>query len=289
MMTGTRNKNTYNRHTTSTNRCGKKRRSHTRASFFHRYPRWAWWLGGLGVVALYVCFFYYFFVGPFGFRWRAIYGDAKYPEGYEIRGIDISHYQGDIDWELLQNAMIEKCPIRFILIKATEGTDRIDPKFKENFRQAKEYGFIRGAYHFWSNKSSARSQAYFFLNNVYLQDGDLPPVLDIEHKPKDVSLEDFQRDVLTWFHIVEDKYHVKPIIYTYYKFKTTYLNEPVFNDYPYWIAHYYVDKIEYTGEWKFWQHTDAGRLPGIKGYVDFNIYNGSYYDLRKLTIGYEQD
>lgn len=234
-------------------------------------------------------FFYYFFVGPFGFRWRAIYGDAKYPEGYEIRGIDISHYQGDIDWELLQNAMIEKCPIRFILIKATEGTDRIDPKFKENFRQAKEYGFIRGAYHFWSNKSSARSQAYFFLNNVYLQDGDLPPVLDIEHKPKDVSLEDFQRDVLTWLHIVEDKYHVKPIIYTYYKFKTTYLNEPVFNDYPYWIAHYYVDKIEYTGEWKFWQHTDAGRLPGIKGYVDFNIYNGSYYDLRKLTIGYEQD
>lgn len=234
-------------------------------------------------------FFYYFFVGPFGFRWRAIYGDAKYPEGYEIRGIDISHYQGDIDWELLQNAMIEKCPIRFILIKATEGTDRIDPKFKENFRQAKEYGFIRGAYHFWNNKSSARSQAYFFLNNVYLQDGDLPPVLDIEHKPKDVSLEDFQRDVLTWLHIVEDKYHVKPIIYTYYKFKTTYLNEPVFNDYPYWIAHYYVDKIEYTGEWKFWQHTDAGRLPGIKGYVDFNIYNGSYYDLRKLTIGYEQD
>ena len=90
-----------------------------------------------------------------------------------------------------------------------------------------------------------------FLNNVYLQDGDLPPVLDIEHKPKDVSLEDFQRDVLTWLHIVEDKYHVKPIIYTYYKFKTTYLNEPVFNDYPYWIAHYYVDKIEYTGEWKF--------------------------------------
>ena len=109
-------------------------------------------------------FFLLLFVGPFGFRWRAIYGDAKYPEGYEIRGIDISHYQGDIDWELLQNAMIEKCPIRFILIKATEGTDRIDPKFKENFRQAKEYGFIRGAYHFWSNKSSARSQAYSFLN-----------------------------------------------------------------------------------------------------------------------------
>ena len=250
-----------------------------------RYPRWAWWVGGLCVVVFYVWIFYYVFVGPFGFRWRALYGEAKYPEGYEIRGIDISYHQGEIDWELLRNAIIEKCLLRFILIKATEGTSIVDSRFKDNFAQAKEYGFIRGAYHFWSNKSSAREQAYFFLDNVALSDGDLPPVLDIENKPKDVSVEDFQRDVLTWLHIVEDKYHVKPIIYTYYKFKMNYLDAPVFDDYPYWIAHYYVDKVEYPGEWKFWQHTDAGRLPGINGYVDFNIYNGSYYDLRKLTIG----
>jgi len=237
------------------------------------------------VVALYIWAFYYFFVGPFGFRWRALYGDAKYPEGYEIRGIDISHYQGKINWTLLQNAMIEKCPVRFIMIKGTEGSTRVDPFFEENFRQSREYGFIRGVYHFWSNRSSAREQAYFFLNKVALQDGDLPPVLDVEHKPEDVSVEDFQRDILTWLHIVEDKYHVKPIIYTYYKFKMSYLSAPVFDDYPYWIAHYYVDEVKYNGKWKFWQHTDAGRLPGIKGYVDFNIYNGSYYDLKQLTIG----
>ena len=109
-------------------------------------------------------------------------------------------------------------------------------------------------------------------------------MLDVEHKPKNVSTEEFQRDVLTWLHIVEDKYHVKPIIYTYYKFKMEYLNTDVFEDYPYWIAHYYVDKVEYNGPWKFWQHTDAGRLPGINGNVDLNIYNGSYYDLRQLTI-----
>ncbi|MCD8292121.1 MAG: glycoside hydrolase family 25 protein [Prevotella sp.] len=253
-------------------------------NFCRRFPKWSWWIGGLVVVAFYVWIFYYFFVGPFGYRWRALYGDPKYPGGYETRGIDISHYQGDIDWELLRNAMIEKCPIRFVLIKATEGTSSIDPKFEDNFTQSREYGFIRGAYHFWSNKSSARDQAYFFLNNVKLTAGDLPPVLDVEHKPKDVSVEDFQRDILTWLHIVEDKYHVKPILYTYYKFKNEYLNTEVFDDYPYWIAHYYVDEIEYNGAWKFWQHTDAGRLPGIKGYVDFNIYNGSYYDLRKFTI-----
>ena len=168
---------------------------------------------------------------------------------------------------------------------STDGAGQLDENFNDNFYQAREYGFIRGAYHFWSNRSSARSQAYYFLKQVHLEDGDLPPVLDIEHKPKGRSVEDFQRNVLTWLHIVEDKYHAKPIIYTYYKFKESYLSAPVFDDYPYWIAHYYVDKVEYKGKWKFWQHTDAGRLPGIKGYVDFNIYNGSYYDLRKLTIG----
>lgn len=237
------------------------------------------------MIGLYIWLFYAFFVSPTGFRWRALYGDAKYPEGYEIHGIDISRYQGDIDWDALSNAMIEGCPLRFIMIKSTEGSSIVDPNFKENFRQAREYGYIRGAYHFWSNKSSARNQAYYFLNNVRLEEGDLPPVLDVEHKPKDRSVEDFQCDVLTWLHIVEDRYHVKPIIYTSYKFKERYLSAPVFDDYPYWIAHYYVDKVEYKGPWKFWQHTDAGRLPGITGRVDFNIYNGSYYDMKKLTIG----
>lgn len=261
-------------------------RNHGRlfSALFGTRVKLAWWTGGAVVVAAYVWAFYYFFVGPFGFRWRALYGDANYPEGYEIRGIDISHYQGHIDWDQLQNAMIEKSPVRFIVIKGTEGASKVDPMFRENFSQALEYGYIRGVYHFWSNHSSARQQAYFFLNNVSLQEGDLPPVLDVEHKPKEQSVEDFQQDILTWLHIVEDRYHVKPIIYTYYKFKMQYLSTPVFDDYPYWIAHYYVDKIEYAGEWKFWQHTDAGKLPGIKGYVDFNIYNGSFYDLKQLCI-----
>ena len=264
---------------------GRRRSSSFLPKFMHRYPRWAWWIGCIAIILVYIWAFYYFFVSPTGFRWRALYGDAEYPEGYEIHGIDISHYQGKIDWEQLKNAMIEGCPVRFVIIKSTEGASRLDDHFRENFNQVRDYGFIRGVYHFWSNKSSAREQAYYFLDKVHLTEGDLPPVLDIEHKPADKSVDDFQRDVLTWLHIVEDKYHAKPIIYTYYKFKEKYLSAPVFDDYPYWIAHYYVDKVQYQGKWKFWQHTDAGKLPGIKGYVDFNIYNGSFYDLRKLCIG----
>lgn len=268
-----------------TPRRGGSRGRRRSSSFLQRYPRWAWWIGGTAVIVLYVFLFYHFFVGPTGFRWRALYGDAEYPEGFEIHGIDISHYQGKIDWEQLKNAMIKGCPVRFVIIKSTEGSSRLDENFRENFNQARDFGFIRGVYHFWSNKSTAREQAYYFLDQVHLTDGDLPPVLDIEHKPADKSVEDFQRDVLTWLHIVEDKYHVKPIIYTYYKFKEQYLSAPVFEDYPYWIAHYYVDKVQYKGKWKFWQHTDVGKLPGIKGCVDFNIYNGSYYELKQLCIG----
>ena len=252
--------------------------------FYNRWPRWTLWLTGVAIVALYVWAFYSFFVSPTGFRWRAIYGDPHYPDGYEIRGIDISHHQGKIDWDRLRNAMINGSPVRFIIIKATEGDKYIDENFEQNFTLAKDNGFIRGAYHYLSLNSSARSQAYFFISKVHLEPGDLPPVLDVEHKPKDMSVEDFQLEVLTWLHIVENQYQVKPIIYRYYKFKDNYLSDERFDGYPYWIAHYYVDKMEYRGEWKFWQHTDAAKLPGINGYVDLDIYNGSFYDLKQLLI-----
>ncbi len=281
-------KKQYTRKSTSGRRTSPvpHRRPNVFIRLLQHLPGWAWWIGGAVVVAAYVYFFYYIFVSPFGFRWRALYGDVSYPEGYEIHGIDISHHQGNINWsELREKGLINETPIRFIMIKATEGSTRVDENFKDNFYQAREYGFTRGAYHFYSVHSPAKRQAEFFIKNVKLENGDLPPVLDVEHKPKKQTDDAFKASILEWLDIVEQHYGVKPIIYTYYKFKTQYLSDPVFDQYPYWIAHYYVDEVEYQGPWKFWQHTDVGRLPGIDGNVDFNIYNGSFYELRKLTIG----
>lgn len=262
-----------------------KRKGNT---FFKRWPLWTLWVGGILITIGYIFAFYYFFVGPVSFRWKALYGDAKYPEGYSIQGIDISHYQGEIDWPKLRRANIEGNPVRFIIIKATEGTTILDENFNENFYQAKEYGFIRGAYHFFVPSVSAEAQAKYFLKQVHLEDGDFPPVLDIEHIGK-LTDKEIKKAALNWLHIVEKRYNIKPIIYTNYKFKLRYLNDSAFNTYPYWIAHYYVDKIEYKGQWKLWQHTDCGRLDGIKGPVDFDIYNGSMYDLMKFTIGHKEE
>ena len=268
---------------------GRRKRPGVVIRLLRKIPSWGWWMGGAAIVICYIWFCYYFFVGPFGFRWRALYGTVNYPDGYEIHGIDISHHQGRIDWdELKDNGSINDCPIRFIMIKATEGSTQTDQNFKDNFYQAREHGFTRGAYHFYSVHTPSYQQAAHFMKTVKLENGDLPPVLDVEHKPNNQTDSEFKTSVKLWLELVEKHYKVKPIIYTYFKFKMRYLNDSIFNEYPYWIAHYYVDSLEYKGPWKFWQHTDVGRLPGIKGNVDFNIYNGSYYDLRQMTIGSQE-
>ncbi|MBR4306369.1 MAG: glycoside hydrolase family 25 protein [Bacteroidaceae bacterium] len=251
--------------------------------FFSSLPSWAIWIGGLLVIAFYVCLFYHFLVSPFSFRWRALYGRPSYPDGYEVRGIDISHYQGRVNWEKLRNASIGDAPIRFVFIKATEGSDLLDGDFNRNFANAKRNDLIRGAYHFFVPGVSPRKQADYYLSIAQLEPGDLPPVLDVE-KIGNLTPAQLRRDVKIWLDTVEKEYQVKPIIYTGYKFKIDYLNTPEFDVYPYWIAHYYVDKLEYKGKWSFWQYTDRGRISGIKDFVDCNIFNGTVEELIQLTL-----
>lgn len=249
-------------------------------------PDWLYYvLMGL-IVIVFSGAFYYFFIRPYAYRWKPCYGYKGYgicmPVGYQVHGIDISHYQGDVRWEMLKQTRQGQFPIEFIFMKATEGGDYADAKFIANFDSAKVHGFVRGAYHFYNPKSDAAKQADFFIQTVKLEPGDLPPVLDIEKKGKDMKK--LQDDLKVWLRRVEAHYGVKPIIYASYKFKTRYLNDSVFNTYPYWIAHYYVDSVQYQGEWKFWQHTDVGTLPGIDENVDLNIFNGTKTDLNGLVL-----
>lgn len=241
------------------------------------------------IVLVFAAGFYFFIVSPYSYRWKSCVGTKDYgvclPCSYNVHGIDISHYQGTVDWfSLRQNQTNPDAPIQFIFLKATEGGDLVDPAFSSNFAEARNSGFIRGAYHYFIPSTDARKQAQFFISKVQLLPGDLPPVLDVETTGRKSKSADIKQSVKTWLDIVEAYYGVTPILYTSYKFKQRYLDDAMFDKYPYWIAHYYVDSVQYAGHWEFWQHTDAGQVSGINGSVDLNVFNGPLSRLQELTL-----
>lgn len=231
--------------------------------------------------------FYAFYIRPYSYRWLPCLGSKYYevcmPKGYSIHGIDISRHQGEIDWKRLAANQVEEAPLHFVFMKATEGGDFKDKTYEKNMEKSRSHGFISGAYHFYSPRTSATKQARYFIKNVKLKSGDLPPVLDVEVFGKG-SKEDFKDSVKVWLDIVEKNYKTKPIIYTSYKFKEKYLNDSIFNEYPFWIAHYYVSKVRYNGKWDFWQHTDIGIIDGIEERVDLNVFNGTLEELKAITL-----
>lgn len=250
-------------------------------------PTWLRAMISVGIIAVFSAGFYWFFIRPYAYRWKPCCGRKEYgvcmPCNYNVHGIDISHHQDNIDWVQLVSNRTTQFPIHFVFMKATEGGDHSDHTFSYNFDQARRYGFIRGAYHFFSPKTDPNKQADFFIRTVQLTSGDLPPVLDVE-TIGETSPRDLQTAVKVWLDRVEAHYGVKPILYTSYKFKNRYLSDSIFNTYPYWIAHYYVDSVEYKGAWRFWQHTDVGNVPGIKKEVDLNVFNGTLEELSGMTL-----
>ena len=173
--------------------------------------------------------------------------------------------------------------IDFVFIKATEGKTHKDNFYKINWIDSKKNGIIRGAYHFYSPNLDGKSQAENFINTVKLSRGDLPPVLDIEKRGKK-PYKTFIKELKIWLTLVENKYHIKPIIYTNLKFYEEYLNTEILKGYPLWIAHYYVQELKTQSNWIFWQHNDRGKVNGINSNVDFNIFKGTLPELKKMTI-----
>jgi lysozyme len=205
------------------------------------------------------------------------------PVNYAIHGIDVSKFQRDINWEAVRQMQVQKIRISFTFIKATEGITRQDAAFKRNWQKAGKAGLIRGAYHFFYSTRDPIKQAINFRNVVQLESGDLPPVLDIEiHNNQPVAV--IRSTAKIWLEEMEKAYGVKPIIYTNLKFYNTYLGDE-FNDYPLWIAHYYQkERPRVNREWLFWQHSDIGRVNGIKTIVDFNVFRGDSAALMKLCL-----
>ncbi len=198
---------------------------------------------------------------------------------YTVHGIDISHYQSFINWDT-----VVAQEVHFAFVKATEGLSMSDTMFCYNWSEMKRVGIKRGAYHFYRPTLSPREQADHFSRMVEMEYGDLPPVLDVEVLDG-VSKTILINGIRTWLYQVEIRYNVKPIIYTNLKFYNRILAGH-FDDYPIWIARYSFREptLACGRDWHFWQYGNRGRIKGIHGDVDFNVFNGTELDLEQLCL-----
>ena len=193
------------------------------------------------------------------------------PSVVQFDGIDVSKHQGTINWDELKN----QSKIKFVYIKATEGTDYVDPKYHENIRNARKHGFKVGSYHFLSTRSSATTQFQNFVRTAKREDQDLLPVIDVEKLSPWTSQQ--LRDSLKVFaDLLEDYYGCKPLIYTSEKFFTKHLGR-AFADYPLFIAKYSNSEPYIGYKWIIWQFADNGLFkPAVKGNygeVDLSRFN----------------
>ena len=213
-----------------------------------------------------------------------------------IYGIDISRYQHGhgrkkypILWDRLRISYLGSknqknasgsvnYPVSFVFIKSTESTNIRNPFFAQDYLNARKKGIPVGAYHFFRCKTSGSAQAQHFLQNTLLHRGDLPPVLDLEPSRAEIAAIGGPQALFTqvrhWLHAVERRSGVKPILYVNQMFVNKYLPEApdLKHDYHVWIARY----GEYKPDVKLavWQLSPNGRVNGIHGEVDINVFNG---------------
>ncbi|MHB8157409.1 MAG: glycoside hydrolase family 25 protein [Desulfocucumaceae bacterium] len=201
-----------------------------------------------------------------------------------LKGTDVSHWQGDINWRHVKDDGIS-----FAFIKATEGMDYEDPKFSKNLKEAKEAGLLVGAYHFCTpaNLEDALKEADHYINTINSYGGfnilDLPPVIDIE-KNQGLGKQQISEIVRAWAERVKVEAKIQPVLYSYTYFIKSYLDNSL-TDIPLWLAHYDSKKLPDFLAWKSWlflQYTDQGRVRGINGNVDINEFYGSKAELELL-------
>ena len=192
-----------------------------------------------------------------------------------LRGIDVSHHNGDIDWEAVKSEEIV-----FAYAKATQGTGFIDPKFQVNWAGMKKVGIARGAYHFYVANADPAEQAGLFISQLgEITKEDLPPMLDLEGNDiGGLSKRKYQSNVKKWLELVEQHYGRKPVIYTDHSFGNRYLTDKVFAEYQLWIAAYgpkpHVPRAWKTKGWIIWQHTPREKMAGINGMTDGDVLVG---------------
>ena len=181
-----------------------------------------------------------------------------------IHGIDISHYQGQVFWEVIG----ENSKMAYVYIKASEGGDRIDPRYERNIQLAHQYGLKVGSYHFFRPKTNLTKQLENFMTQCRPGDQDLIPMIDVETK-SGLSTSEFRDSLTKFITLVEEAYKQKPLIYTFTNFYNAHMQGTI-DGYPLMIAQYNAVEPELKDgrDITMWQYTGKGRINGINGFVD---------------------
>lgn len=200
---------------------------------------------------------------------------------YPVRGIDVSHHQGRIDWPAVAGQ-----GIAFAYIKATEGTDFRDRRFQENREGAAFDGIAWGAFHFFTFCTPGTEQAGNYLEVLGADRGDLPPAADVEfggNCKRWESIEKIRGELRIFLDEVEAVTGRKPVIYaTGESYERIVAGN--FPDHPLWIREIIREPgAERYGEWTVWQYANRGRLNGIEGPVDLNVFAGSEDEFQEFT------
>ena len=203
---------------------------------------------------------------------------TTHPHQFPIHGIDVSKYQGDIDWHAVRAG-----GTRFAYIKATEGADHVDHKFRQNWEGARAAGVARGAYHFVFWCRSPAQEIANFKRMVPVEPDALPPVLDVEATPESKTCkrrlyrEEAVRDMREMLREMERHYGKKPVIYTTVDFYEAILSPNELSEYPIWVrSTKHSPHVRYGDrKWSFWQYQSDGQVPGIRGNVDRNAFAGT--------------
>ena len=195
---------------------------------------------------------------------------------FPVQGIDISHHQKNIDWKQLN-----KDQVQFIFMKATEGKDFKDPNFQSYAHDASLYNIPIGAYHFFTFCSHGKDQAAHFIKEVPRELLTLPPAIDLEfggNCNKIISDEQLIKEISIYIQNIERHYLKKVIIYATQEFYQSHLRSQ-FMDNPIWIRDIYKrPTLKENRTWLFWQFANRGKLDGINGFVDLNVFSGNKSD-----------
>jgi lysozyme len=199
--------------------------------------------------------------------------------GSTIKGVDVSHFDGTVDW-----GVARRDGVTFAIIKATEGTSFVDNHFASNWANTRANGIVHGAYHFFRPKSDPVAQADFFVGVAGSPtSGELPPVIDLE-VTDGLTAAQVAAGARTFLQRVQQKTGRVPMIYTSVRVFNSLLGGPAgFGPYPLWVANWNVRCPNIPDppwtRWTFWQSSATGTVAGFSDPVDVDRFNGTSADL----------